>query len=180
MHVIAVYSLKGGVGKTTTAINLSYLSAQEGARTLIWDLDLQASTSLILSPKANKKKSIKVLTDKKTNVTKQIQPSQFENLDILPADFSLHKVDEYFFSNRSSSLSLSGLMKSMKKTYDYVFIDCASGFNSLTIQVLKIADVIITPVIPSPLSFEMLSRLKKQLKKKGKTTTFCISLSFQW
>ena len=166
MHIIAVYSLKGGVGKTTTAINLAYLCAKEGARTLIWDLDLQASTSLILSSSASDKKSIKVLTDKKTNLDKRIKSSKFENLDILPADFSLRKMDEYIYSKNGAKFSFKHITKSLQKKYDYIIIDCASGFNALTEHVLHIADVVLTPVIPSPLSFEMLDRLKKQLKKQ--------------
>lgn len=167
MHIITVYSLKGGVGKTTTAINLAYLCAQEGARTLIWDLDLQASTSLILSSDA-KKKSIKVFTDKKTDLDKQIKSSEFKNLDILPADFSLHKVDQHVYKKNGSTLPLKRLLKSIKKKYDFLIVDCASGFNALTQSMLQVTDVVITPVIPSPLSFEMLDRLKKQLKKERK------------
>lgn len=167
MHIITVYSLKGGVGKTATAINLAYLCALEGARTLIWDLDLQASTSLILSSDTSKK-SIRVFTDKKTDLDKQIKSSRFKNLDILPADFSLHKIDKHIHGKKGSKLPLKSLIKSMKKRYDYVIIDCASGFNALTQNMLNITDVVITPVIPSPLSFEMLDRLKKQLKKERK------------
>lgn len=166
MHIIAVYSLKGGVGKTTTAINLAYLCAQEGARTLIWDLDLQASTSLILSASTNNKKSITAFTDKKHNLVKQIQSTPFENLDILPADFSLRKFDEHVFSKNGTASSLKRLAKSLKKEYDFVFLDCASGYSALTRQVLQVSKVIITPVIPSTLSFESLQRLKKQLKKE--------------
>ena len=168
MHIIAIYSLKGGVGKTTTAINLAYLCAQEGARTLIWDLDLQASTSLILSASTTNKKSIKILTDKKTNLDKQIQSTPFNNLDLLPSDFSLRKIDEHIFGKNGSSFSFKPLIKAMQKKYEYVIIDCASGFNALTLKVLQVADVIISPVIPSPLSFEMLNRLRKQLKKERK------------
>ena len=166
MHIIAVYSLKGGVGKTTTAINLAYLCAREGARTLIWDLDLQASTSLILAASTNNKKSIKAFTDKKNNLVKQIQSSPFDKLDILPADFSLRKFDHHLLGNNGTPFSLKRLTKSLSKKYDYLFLDCASGYTALTQQVLQVATVIITPVIPSPLGFESLARIKKQLTKE--------------
>ena len=165
MNIIACYSIKGGVGKTTTAVNLAYLASLTGEPTLLWDLDLQGSASLILSDEPSAKKSIKLLTEKKVNVDKQIQKTQFTSLDILPADFSLHKIDQYVYGSEKTSLTLKKQFKSLQKNYRHVIIDCASGYNSLNQSVLHRADVILTPVIPSPFSFDTLDQLKKQLKK---------------
>ena len=168
MNIIACYSLKGGVGKTTTAINLAYLSAQEGNPTLLWDLDLQGSASLILSTAPLYQKSHKVLTQKKNKLNKQIQTTPFQKLDLLPADFSLHKITKKLYQEEKSDVSIAPLVKRLRKKYQTLIIDCPSGFDPLTQKIYNITDVVLTPVIPSPLSFETLDTLKKQLKKDRK------------
>ena len=166
MSVLAFYSIKGGVGKTTTAVNLSYLSALSGNPTLLWDLDLQGSASLILSPDPSEKKSYKLLTNKKTNLDGQIQQTKFKNLDFLPGDFSLHKIDQYLNGSHKNTLSLKKHFKSLQKSYSCVMIDCPSGYGSLTQHIIQLADVILTPVIPSPFSFDGLERFKKANKER--------------
>ena len=166
MNVIACYSIKGGVGKTTTAINLSYLSAASGSSTLLWDLDLQGSASLVLSTNSPEKKSHKLLTTKKVDLNDHIQQTQYANLHFLPSDFSLYKVDQRVNGSSKNDLSIKYHLKSFRKKYKYVILDCASGYNSLTQHILHVADVILSPVIPSPFSFDALEQLKKQLKKE--------------
>ena len=88
MKVIACYNVKGGVGKTTTAVNLAYLSAKSGKKTLIWDADLQGSASLLLQSNNGKEKSINVISDSPKNTRSYTHSTSYKNLDILPADFS--------------------------------------------------------------------------------------------
>ena len=169
MNVLACYSIKGGVGKTTSAVNLGYLSALRGNSTLLWDLDLQGSASLILSPQTPEKKIYKLLANKKTDLNNQIQQTKFKNLDLIPGDFSLHKIDQHLNGSQKNAISLKQHLKSFRKKYECIIIDCPSGYSPLTQHILQLVDVVLTPVIPSPFCFDVLERLKKQIKK-GKLT----------
>ena len=93
MRVLAVYNFKGGVGKTASAVNLSYLSARQGARTLIWDLDPQAAATFYFRVKPKVKDGSRRLIKTRRKVEALIRSTDFENLDLLPSDFSYRNLD---------------------------------------------------------------------------------------
>ena len=93
MRIIGVYNIKGGVGKTATAVNLAYLSAQEGFRTLVWDLDPQGAATYYLRVKPKIKGGGRKLVRGQRELDGLIKGSDFENLDLLPADFSYRHMD---------------------------------------------------------------------------------------
>ncbi|MFK7848469.1 MAG: ParA family protein [Rhodothermales bacterium] len=168
MKVIACYNIKGGVGKTTTAVNLAYISAASGSKTLLWDIDLQGSASMLFQSATGKDKSIKVFGDKGKKAKSQIQKTAYKNLDILPADFSLFKLDRKIGELDKPRKTFKALLSSFSGKYDTVFIDCPAGYNLFTQTLQQTADVFLIPIIPSPLTLSSYDIFKKQLKKDSK------------
>jgi chromosome partitioning protein len=152
MATIAVYSLKGGVGKTTLAVNLAWSAAMQSSRqTLLWDLDPQAASSfLVRHGKANKDAAQTVFT-KDVAPQKLITATAIDRLDLLAADTSLRGLDQLFFS-LGKRKRLSKLIESLEKTYDRIILDCPPGLTETSEQAMRAADLILVPVIPSPLS----------------------------
>src|ERR1043165_1983409 len=95
MVTIALYNLKGGVGKTAAAINLAYLAAADGYKTLVWDLDPQGSSSFYLGVKSVNKNETKKLFAEEIDLEDAVQSSAFENLSIIPADISARNIDTF-------------------------------------------------------------------------------------
>ena len=93
MRIIGVYNIKGGVGKTATAVNLAYLSARDGFRTLVWDLDPQGAASFYFRIKPRVKGGGKKMVRGGKELDELIKGSDFDNLDLLPADFSYRNMD---------------------------------------------------------------------------------------
>ena len=152
MTTVAVYSAKGGVGKSTLAVNLAWSAATLSARrTLIWDLDAQGATTFILGEgKAAKVQAHKVFA-KDADPDTLIRPTAYERLDLLPADSSLRRLDRLFF-DLGKKKRLAKLIEAVAKRYDRIILDCPPGLTETSEQVLAAADLILAPVIPSPLS----------------------------
>ena len=93
MKVYATYNIKGGVGKTTTAVNLAYLAAASGRRTLLWDLDPQAAATFLFRVKPRVKGGSRGLVSGKRPVDDAVKATDFKDLDLLPADFSYRNMD---------------------------------------------------------------------------------------
>lgn len=168
MKVFACYNIKGGVGKTTTAVNLAYISAASGSKTLLWDIDLQGSASLLLQSTTGKDKSIKVFSRNRKKAKSQIQKTAYKNLDILPADLSLYKLDQKMGNLDKPRKMFRALLSSFAGKYDNVFIDCPAGYNLFTQTLQQTVDVFVIPIIPSPLTLSSYDLFKKQLKKDSK------------
>ena len=151
MTVLALYNLKGGVGKTAAAINLAYLAAADGYKTLVWDLDPQGSSSFYLGVQANVKNETKKLFAEEIDVKDVIQGSVFENLWIIPADISARNIDTFLSDAKHSRKRIKSLLNQVKG-YDIVILDCPPGISLLHENIFNAADWILMPNIPTTLS----------------------------
>ena len=93
MIIIGIYNIKGGVGKTSTAVNLSYLSSLEGKRTLLWDLDPQGSSTFYYQKEQGNESSLKKIITGKVELNDIITKTDYRNLYIIPSDFSYRHMD---------------------------------------------------------------------------------------
>lgn len=93
MKIAAVYSIKGGVGKTASAINLAHCAANSGLRVLLWDLDPQAAATFYVRTKPKLKGGVEKLISGKQDMSRVIRSTDYQNLDVLPAEFSYRNLD---------------------------------------------------------------------------------------
>ena len=152
MLTFALYNLKGGVGKTTTAVNLAALSAQEGYRTLLWDVDPQAASSFFFKTEGGMNGHTRdVLVDGQP-VDGYIRPTAQANLDIIPGDLGTRRLDALLDEAKSKRSRFKALLQEVKLCYDYVFIDCPPTLNLVAENIFKSANFVLLPIIPSALT----------------------------
>ncbi|MDD3448873.1 MAG: ParA family protein [Gammaproteobacteria bacterium] len=166
MKVFATYNIKGGVGKTATAVNLAWLSARDGARTLVWDLDPQGAASFYFRVKPKVKGGGKGLVRGKHELDALIKGTDFENLDLLPADFSYRNLDLLLDEQRKPT-RLRKLLKPLAEDYDRVFLDCPPSISLVSENVFRAADVLLVPLIPTILSLRTLEQLDRFVADNG-------------
>src|SRR5471030_1596802 len=165
MTTLALYNLKGGVGKTAAAINLAYLAAKEGNRTLLWDLDPQGSSSFYLGVKTSVKNESKKLFNSEMDLADAVQPSAYENLSIIPADMSARHADILLNEMKQSKRKLSSLLSPLKKEYDIMVLDCPPGISLLHDNIFNAADWILMPNIPTTLSIRSYESVAEYFKE---------------
>ncbi|MDO9106852.1 MAG: AAA family ATPase [Methylovulum sp.] len=161
MKILAVYSIKGGVGKTSSAVNLAFISARSGLRTLVWDLDPQGASSFYFRVKPKIKGGSRNLIAGKCELDGLIKGTDFENLDLLPSDFSFRNMDLVLEAKKKPTQRLKKLLKPLAEDYDIIFLDCPPSISLLSEAVFEAADVLLSPVIPTTLSLRTLEQLKK-------------------
>jgi cellulose biosynthesis protein BcsQ len=167
VRVLAILNIKGGVGKTATAVNLGFLAAREGLRTLIWDLDPQGASSFYLRVKPKIRGGGKKLVRGKLDVDGLIKGSDYEGLDLLPADFSYRKMDIALDGTRKPKRQLGRLIEPLSAHYDLALLDCPPGMTLVLESVFAAAEGLLVPTIPSALSMRTLDQLARHLRKKG-------------
>lgn len=167
MATIAIYSLKGGVGKTTLAVNLAWCSATLSARrTLLWDLDPQAAATFVIGPEGKAKDRAQAVFTHDVEPKKLVQHTAIERLDLIPADTSLRGLD-HLFHELDKKKRLAKLLGALDKAYDRMLLDCPPGLTETSEQVMRAADLIVVPVIPSPLSARAFEEIAAHLDRKG-------------
>ena len=152
MTTLAIYSNKGGVGKTAAAVNLSYLAAQAGAKTLLCDLDPQGSATYYFRVKPKLSFGVKGFIKGGKQVYKSIKGSDYDNLDLLPADFSLRNLDVTFSILKRSKKRLKKILNAFGAEYDLIVLDCPVTISILADNIFNAADYILVPLIPTTLS----------------------------
>ena len=167
MVTLALYNLKGGVGKTAATINLAYLAAKEGYKTLIWDMDPQGSSSFYLGAKSSGKNESKKLLNSEMELLDAVQSSAYENLDIIPADLSARHADVLLNEMKQSKRKISTLLGSLKKEYDVVILDCPPGISFLHDAIFVGVDWILMPNIPTTLSIRSYETVAAYFKENG-------------
>jgi len=159
MKILATYNIKGGVGKTATAVNLGYLAAKDGYRVLLWDLDPQGAASYLFRIKPRVKGGGKALIHGSRSLDAAIKGTDFDNLDLLPADFTYRNLDLLLDEAKRPERKLARLLAPLKTEYDAVILDCPPSISLLSESVLHAADLLLVPLIPTTLSVRTLDQL---------------------
>jgi len=167
MKIIAVTNIKGGVGKTTTAVNLSFLCAASGRPTLLWDLDPQGAATYTLRGETQERASAKKLLSGERQLPELVLSTGYTGLDLLPADFSYRNFDVHLSKRKRPTERLLKMSRSLREVYSALFLDCAPGISLLSENVLRAADAIIVPLVPTPLSVRMLVQLREFVAGEG-------------
>ncbi|MEP4556502.1 ParA family protein [Cobetia amphilecti] len=161
MKIAAVYSIKGGVGKTASAINLAHCAANSGLRVLLWDLDPQAAATFYVRTKPKLKGGVEKLISGKQDMSRVIRSTDYQNLDVLPAEFSYRNLDHILEEEKRTRLRK--VLKPVRDDYDLVILDCPPSISSLSEQVFASADTLLVPIIPTVLSLRTLEQLNAYL-----------------
>jgi cellulose biosynthesis protein BcsQ len=167
MRVLATYSIKGGVGKTATAVNLAHLAAASGGRTLVWDLDPQGAATYCFRVKAKVKGGGKKLLRRQERLERRIRGTDFADLDLLPADFSYRHLDLVLDASEHGSGSLAERIHPLEQRYDWVFLDCPPSISLVSEAVFAAADALLVPTVPTTLSLRAVKRLGRHLDRSG-------------
>lgn len=169
MQMLALYSIKGGVGKTASAVNLAAEASRAGKRVLLWDLDPQAATTFYLRNKARiRGGGVEKLVRGKAALEKTVRETTLENLDLLPASFESRELDQLLEGKKASRLRK--VLKPLFDDYDLVVLDCPPSITTLSEQIFSSVDVLLVPVVPTTLSLRTLSQLQTHLDREDATT----------
>jgi chromosome partitioning protein len=166
MFVTALYNLKGGVGKTAACVNFAYMAAKDGFNVLLWDLDPQGASSFYYNAQSPNKGTTKKIMGNEMNIEDAILNTGYENLQIIPADFSARKLDILLEEQKGTKKQLKHLLKPLHQ-YDFVFMDCPPGFSNLADNIFTAADIVLMPVIPTTLSERTYEIVKDHLEQKN-------------
>ncbi len=168
--IVAVYNIKGGVGKTTSAVNLAYLSAQAGNKTLLWDMDHQGAAGYFLANESQLKGGLNAMfkdmqqSNSKRTIADKVVETGYENLFLLPSDISLRLLDVKTAEARGSNKVISKLLEPLSNDYDVIIVDCAPGLTVANESLMYAVDLVLVPVIPTVLSVRMLEQLNDYIK----------------
>lgn len=166
MITIALYSMKGGVGKTAAAVNLAHLASTDGFRTLICDLDPQGASSWYFRIRAGKNFNSSKFIKGGRGIDENIKGTDYPDLDLLPSKLSFRNLDLALDDLKQSKTRLRKIFSEISDEYDFLFLDCPPGISLVSENVLDAAHIVLVPLVPSPLSVLTYEKLSAFLDKK--------------
>ncbi len=165
MAVIGVYSAKGGVGKTTMAVDIAWRSAVLSRhRTLIWDLDPQGGAGFLLGCEARQSPRAASVFQRDGRPRDLIEDTRYDRLSLLQSDDSM-RFASIAFARIGHKRRLAQLTDSLLNDYDRIVLDCPPTINEVSEQILNAADVLIVPLPASPLAMRTLDSVRQELAR---------------
>ena len=166
-RVLATYNIKGGVGKTSAAVSLAYLAARDGHRTLLWDLDPQGGSTYLFRVKPKVRGGAEGLVHLDSEVGELIKGTDYDRLDLLPADFSYRHLDLALDGFKHPTRRLTRVLAPLQDQYDYIFLDCPPSVSLVSESVFEAADALLVPIIPATLSSRTFDQLEEMIDEDG-------------
>ncbi|MEA3411792.1 MAG: ParA family protein, partial [Pseudomonadota bacterium] len=161
------YNIKGGVGKTATAVNLAWAAAGSGYRTLVWDLDPQGAATFYFRVKPKVKGGFKALSRGARTLDDAVKGTDFDFLDLIPADFSYRNMDLRLNDAKKPASQLMRMLRPLCDEYDVLIMDCPPSISLVSENVFRAVDALLIPMIPSTLSVRTYEQLTRHLGKSG-------------
>jgi chromosome partitioning protein len=163
--IVAIANQKGGVGKTTTAVNLAACTAQQGKKVLLVDVDPQGNaTSGVGVDKNACEYSVYDILINEIEAEKVIQHTKIPTLDVIPSRIELAGAEVELVSMMARERKLRTALKPIVKEYDYTFIDCPPSLGLLTLNALTVADTLLVPIQCEYYALEGLAQLMNTVK----------------
>ena len=166
MISFGMYNSKGGVGKTAAAVNLAYLASRDGLKALLWDLDPQASATFYYRCRAKIDGGTRGFMKREHGIKHYIKKTEFENLDLIPSDFSTRKLDLILDGMKKSRKQLKKVVERLSEKYDAVFIDSPPAFSLVSENIILASDFLLLPMIPTTLSMRTYEQILRYFQKK--------------
>lgn len=161
MKILSLYNLKGGVGKTTAAVNLGHLAAGDGFRVLLCDLDPQAASTFYLREEAGGRMKTGKFLKGKSFARDRITPTEFISLDLLPAHLDFRSLDQALGEEKKSKSALHRLFHGFRGEYDLLVVDAPAGINLLAENLFRLSHLVLVPTIPTTLSVNCLAQVEE-------------------
>jgi len=171
MKTIAIYNMKGGVGKTTAAVNLAYLASTDGLETLLCDLDPQGAASFYMRVQSPKKFKAKHLIKGSDKMLEAIKATNYEGLDILPSALSFRKLATQLHDKKRETLRIKESLDLVNPEYDLIVIDAPAGLDLETENIFSASDIVLIPMIPSTLSVNTYGTITRFFRKRDLDTS---------